>query len=68
MSTQTPSVEHSIEAIRAFKKLYNVPKVRLAELAGIHEKSLTNMDDPDWAPMVSTLRKLEKVMLEYPKA
>jgi hypothetical protein len=51
-----------IHRIRAYRRTYNIPRSRLAELAGVWENAIRNMDDESWNPTYRTLAKLEALI------
>jgi len=55
-------VDQSIKRIRAFAAKHNLPKARLAKMAGMHDTRLRFIDDDGWNPTVKTLRGLESAI------
>jgi ribosome-binding protein aMBF1 (putative translation factor) len=55
-------IDQSLDRIRAYKKAMGWSVLRLATEAGVWENTLRKMDDPDWAPNTSTVRKLEGII------
>jgi ribosome-binding protein aMBF1 (putative translation factor) len=50
--------------IREFRRMHNIAKSRLADMAGVSEGILRGMDEDDWNPTSQTLEKLEVVIPE----
>ena len=58
------SVDQAIERIRAFARANQIPKSRLALLAGMRDTVLRNFDKDSWNPTAETLRRLESLIPE----
>lgn len=56
------SVQNSIFRIRSFAKARGLSRRALADLAGIGDTTIRNIDEPDWNPTADTLRKLEAII------
>jgi len=57
-----PSIQATIERIRAFARAKGWAKSRLAVEAGMRPTVLRDFDQPDWNPTADTLRRLEAII------
>mgnify|MGYP001564768280 CR=1 FL=1 len=55
----TNTISEIIQNIKTVRRELNIPKSRLAEIAGVWENSTRNIDDDDWNPTIETALKLE---------
>lgn len=56
------SIDDTLERIRAYRKAYSLSYRELAILAGVAKNTVRGMDEPGWAPSVTTVRKIEAAM------
>lgn len=66
----TNTISEIIQNIKTVRRERNIPKSRLATIAGVWENVTRNIDDDDWNPTIETALKLEaaihKIIQETP--
>ncbi|MBK8159151.1 MAG: helix-turn-helix transcriptional regulator [Rhodospirillaceae bacterium] len=55
-------IDLSISRIRAYRRQQGWSVLRLANTAGLRESTIRQLEDPNWSPTASTLRKLEAIV------
>lgn len=56
------NIDYIIHKIRDYRKTCGFAKYRLAQMAGVPESGIRNMDSNEWNPTAVTLRKMENVI------
>lgn len=67
MSTTDEAIQAVRDAILAFQAKHNKSTRQTANLAGLHWNTLYGFEDDDWMPKTSTMKRVERMMREYPK-
>lgn len=55
-------IDKAIERVRAYRRAKGWPKLKFANMAGVRESTIRQMDRPGWNPKVETLRRLESII------